>query len=173
MGPLDWAQKQQGPSWLFWGTVLRYLEHTYSVLVSHCPQGDHTRYPDITTSPTKIGNAPIATSRRPCGSQRKANASFARCASKKTGTPRKWRKSKKEAPVARNNVIDAERLGDQPVIVRGVKIKLHEEEVVARWRNDKTMKSQGKTMWGDLSFETDIQAMALRTASDVIKTSNP
>ena len=37
-------------------------------------------------------------------------------------TPPKWRKSNKEAAVAKNNVIDGERLGDQPVIVQGVKI---------------------------------------------------
>ena len=71
--------------------------------------------------------------------------------------------------MAKTNVIDTERLGDQPVIVQGVKIKLPEEEVVAWWRAYQTMESQKKTMWEELSFETDLQTMSLRTASDVIK----
>jgi len=38
--------------------------------------------------------------------------------------------------VVKNNVIDGERLGDQPVIVPGVKIDLVEEKVVSEWRKE-------------------------------------
>ena len=61
------------------------------------------------------------------------NRKFCKGCNTNTCTPRKWRKVK-EATVVKNNAIDGEKLGDQPVIFPGVKIDLIEEEVVAKWR---------------------------------------
>ena len=106
------------------------------------------------------------------GHRKKANASFAGIA-KHRHTPHESGVSKKEAPVAKNNIIDTERLENKPVIVPGVDIGLPEKEVVALWINGQMRKSLGTTMWLELSFETELQAMAIRTASELMKSSKP
>ena len=87
-----------------------------------------------------------------------------------TCTPRKWRKVK-QATVVKNNVIDGERLGDQPVIVPGVKIDLVEDQVVAEWRKEK--EESEKSQWTELSKGTELENVAMETAYNVVKNFEP
>ena len=95
---------------------------------------------------------------------------FCRECKTNTCTPRKWRKVK-TATVVKNTVIDGERLGDQPVIVPGVKIDLVEDQVVAEWRKEK--EESEKSEWTELSKGTELENVAMETAHNVVKNFEP